>query len=152
MSKLKQERDSNAQILRSESKVDIQGNYQHEFEADNGITVEEYGLAGVFVSGSSKWVDSNGTPIQLSYTAGVDGYRPQGAHLPTPPPTPDYVLKALAYIESHPNVNDPYAYRPDPTYDSDDYPKTTKIGRSTKHVVGTTIKEPLRYPAPPLFK
>lgn len=30
------------------------------------------------------------------------GFRAEGAHLPTPPPTPEAILRALAYIDSRP--------------------------------------------------
>lgn len=114
------ERDASARILRSENDIYPDGSYQYGFEADNGIEVQESGVAGVSVSGSSRWTDSDGTPIELTYTADENGFHPQGAHLPTPPPIPDYILRALAYIESHPNRNDPYAYvhQPDPVYES----------------------------------
>ncbi|KAG4069057.1 hypothetical protein HA402_008368 [Bradysia odoriphaga] len=123
------ERDANARILRSDNDIYPDGSYQYGYEADNGIEVEESGVAGVSVSGSAKWVDNDGTPIELTYTADENGYHPQGAHLPVAPPIPDYILRALAYIESHPNKNDPYAYvhQPDPVYETKVYtPKPVK--------------------------
>jgi len=121
------ERD--ARILRSESDIYPDGSYQYGYEADNGIEVQESGVAGVSVSGSAKYVDNDGTPIELTYTADENGYHPQGAHLPVAPPIPDYILRALAYIEAHPNRNDPYAYvhQPDPVYEAKVYtPKPAK--------------------------
>lgn len=125
------DRDANARILRSENEIYPDGSYQYGFEADNGIEVEESGVGGVSVSGSAKWVDDEGTPIELTYIADENGYQPQGAHLPVAPPIPDYILRALAYIESHPNKNDPYAYvhQPDPVYDRNVY--TPKPAKST---------------------
>ncbi|KAJ6647113.1 Pupal cuticle protein, partial [Pseudolycoriella hygida] len=76
------DRDANARILRADSDSYPDGSYQYGYEADNGIEVEESGVAGVSVSGSAKWVDEEGTPIELTYTADENGYRPQGAHLP----------------------------------------------------------------------
>lgn len=117
------ERDATAKILRSENEIYPDGSYQYGFETDNGIEVQESGVAGVSVSGSARWVDDEGSPIELTYIADENGYQPQGAHLPTAPPIPDYILRALAYIEAHPNKNDPYAYvhQPDPVYETKVY-------------------------------
>lgn len=35
----------------------------------------------------------------MTFTAGEDGYRPQGDHLPVPPPTPEEILLALKQNE-----------------------------------------------------
>lgn len=47
-------------------------------------------------------VSPEGEQVQLTYTADERGYLPQGSHLPTPPPTPDYILKALEFIARNP--------------------------------------------------
>lgn len=31
----------------------------------------------------------------MTYTSGEGGFRPQGEHLPVPPPTPEAILEAL---------------------------------------------------------
>ena len=36
----------------------------------------------------SSYTAPDGTPIQLSFTAGDDGYQPSGDHLPQPVPLP----------------------------------------------------------------
>jgi len=57
---------------------------------------------GEAVNGKYSFVGDDGQTYVVSYTADENGYRPVGEHLPTPPPTPESVLKALEYIRLHP--------------------------------------------------
>lgn len=54
------------------------------------------------VQGAFSYPDINGNPISLSYTADENGFHPQGEHLPTAPPVPEAILRALEYIAQHP--------------------------------------------------
>lgn len=94
--------DKDAQIIVQEQEVDFDGPYKWRFESSNGIAAEEQGVGGQNAQGSARWVSPEGEQIQLTYTADENGYQPQGAHLPTPPPTPDYILKALEFIRANP--------------------------------------------------
>lgn len=40
--------------------------------------------------------------MQIVYTADENGYQPQSDVLPTPPPVPAHIQKAIAYIRAHP--------------------------------------------------
>ncbi|XP_062549838.1 pupal cuticle protein Edg-78E-like [Armigeres subalbatus] len=92
--------DAHANILTQESVLNPDGKYAWKFSTSNGIQAEESGQGGVAVEGSASWVGEDGVPIVLTYTADENGYHPQGVHLPTPPPVPDYILRALRYIEA----------------------------------------------------
>ncbi|XP_075161484.1 pupal cuticle protein Edg-78E-like [Haematobia irritans] len=94
--------DKNAEIRSlTNDASDPEGNYQYAFETSNGIQIQALGNpAGV--SGSVNYISPEGEHIALSYTADEEGYHPVGDHLPTPPPVPAYVLRALEYIRSHP--------------------------------------------------
>ncbi|XP_065082117.1 pupal cuticle protein Edg-78E-like [Ochlerotatus camptorhynchus] len=92
--------DANANILTQENILEPDGKYAWKYSTSNGIQAEESGQGGVAVQGSASWVGDDGVPIVLTYTADENGYHPQGVHLPTPPPIPEYILRALRYIEA----------------------------------------------------
>lgn len=47
------------------------------------------------VSGSYSYVGDDGQTYTVTYTADENGYHAEGAHLPTPPPIPEAILKSL---------------------------------------------------------
>lgn len=57
---------------------------------------------GEAIEGKFAFIADDGKEYAISYTADENGYRPVGAHLPTPPPTPESVLKTLQYLSEHP--------------------------------------------------
>lgn len=68
--------------------------------------MHETGIGGIGARGSAAWYSPEGAPFQLSWTADERGYNPVGNHLPTPPPTPDYVLNTLELIRrNQPNYD-----------------------------------------------
>lgn len=95
-------RDINANTLRHFNEIHTDGEYNFGYQTSNGIDYAENGIGGSYASGSYSYTSPEGEFIQLKYTADENGYHPEGDHLPTPPPIPDYILKALAYIEAHP--------------------------------------------------
>lgn len=90
--------DKQAVIKTSSSSSDVEGNYQYQFESSNGISSNEGGVAGQIVQGSSTWIAQNGEPLALSYIADENGYRATGFHLPTPPPIPFAIQRALDFL------------------------------------------------------
>lgn len=78
------------------------------YETANGIKNQEQGtiknlghrdLESSSIAGSSTYTSPEGIPISLTYYADENGFHAEGAHLPTPPPIPQDILKSLAYNE-----------------------------------------------------
>lgn len=88
--------DAGAQILRQNSEVTAEG-FSYDFETSNGIRADAQGVAtnGVQSQGSFAYKGDDGQDYSITYTADENGFVPQGAHLPTPPPIPEAILKSL---------------------------------------------------------
>ncbi|XP_063708824.1 endocuticle structural glycoprotein SgAbd-2-like [Culicoides brevitarsis] len=82
--------------------VNPDGTYSYNFAAANGISVDENGKGGEYAQGSFTWTSPEGETFNVKYTADENGFQPEGDHLPTPPPVPELIQKALAYIEANP--------------------------------------------------
>ncbi|KAK3930033.1 Endocuticle structural glycoprotein SgAbd-2 [Frankliniella fusca] len=91
--------------------VNPDGSYKWSYETGNEIEAEEEGYlknAGKegeeaqTAKGRYAYTAPDGTRIELSYIADENGFQPQGAHLPTPPPIPPAILRALEWIAAHP--------------------------------------------------
>ncbi|XP_076652891.1 endocuticle structural glycoprotein SgAbd-2 [Halictus rubicundus] len=98
------------------------GSYTFSYDTDNGISVSESGRPQGTPQGQSEVVQGrfsysapDGTPITVEYTADENGFHPQGAHLPTPPPIPEAIRRALAANPPGPDDSDyrqPYNSNP----------------------------------------
>ncbi|XP_063918066.1 endocuticle structural glycoprotein ABD-4-like [Zophobas morio] len=97
-------------ILRQEQSVEPDGSYKWAYETANGIAAQEQGglkqqgsaEPSIAAQGSFSYTSPEGQPISVSYVADENGFQPQGAHLPTPPPIPPAILRALEWIAAHP--------------------------------------------------
>ncbi|XP_038211583.1 uncharacterized protein LOC119832058 [Zerene cesonia] len=89
-------RDRLANTVRAENNLKPES-YSYVYETDNGISASEDGVAinGVQAMGGYSYTGDDGQVYSVTYTADKNGYQPQGAHLPTPPPIPVEILKAL---------------------------------------------------------
>ncbi|GJQ74124.1 hypothetical protein Trydic_g19046 [Trypoxylus dichotomus] len=79
------------------------GTYQFDYETENRISQHEVGQlknAGSnqessVVHGSFSYAAPDGQLLTVDYVADENGFRPSGAHLPTPPPIPDAILRSI---------------------------------------------------------
>ncbi|XP_039480466.1 larval cuticle protein 4 [Drosophila santomea] len=70
---------------------------------DNGSSASATGDVHGNIDGVFEWVSPEGEHVRVSYKADENGYQPQSDLLPTPPPIPEAILKAIAYIQAHPS-------------------------------------------------
>ncbi|XP_056644611.1 endocuticle structural glycoprotein ABD-4-like [Diorhabda sublineata] len=103
-------------ISQTQEGPNIDGSYSWSYETENGIAANEVGkpkaqdLLGA--QGEFRYTSKDGTPIQLTYTADENGFVAQGAHLPTPPPVPEAILRSLEWNAAHPEEDDYLRNRP----------------------------------------
>ncbi|XP_045537631.1 pupal cuticle protein 27 [Papilio machaon] len=88
-----QEIEKNAVILQHNQEIDENG-FRYSYETSNGIRAEEAGDASQSQGGFA-YKGDDGNVYSITFTAGEGGFRPQGAHLPVAPPTPEAILAAL---------------------------------------------------------
>ncbi|XP_017785781.1 PREDICTED: endocuticle structural glycoprotein SgAbd-2-like [Nicrophorus vespilloides] len=106
--------EANFQIKKHDSHIKNDGSYQYSYETENGISAHENGYAvpvgqnqiATVAQGSFQWTSPEGKPILISYVADENGYRPEG-DLPTPPPIPAAIQRALDWIAAHPQPTEP---------------------------------------------
>ncbi|XP_076269461.1 endocuticle structural glycoprotein SgAbd-4-like [Rhynchophorus ferrugineus] len=107
-----------AAILRSDSDINPDGSYYYSYETENGIEAQEQGSlkslpegAGTAAQGFYRYTSPEGVPVSVQYVADENGFQPQSDILPTPPPIPSYILRALEYNARHPEPTNPPSYR-----------------------------------------
>ncbi|XP_021937273.1 endocuticle structural glycoprotein SgAbd-4-like [Zootermopsis nevadensis] len=103
-------------IISQNSIINPDGSYSYSYETGNGISAREEGFlknAGnpeteaQVAQGQFSYIGDDGIPISLTYTADENGFVPQGAHLPTPPPIPPAIQRALQFLASQPEYKEP---------------------------------------------
>ncbi|XP_018323071.1 pupal cuticle protein 20-like [Agrilus planipennis] len=109
-------------ILRFENNNDGNGNYNYAYETGDGIQAQEQGYlknAGSpneaeTAQGSFSYTAPDGQQISLQYVADENGFQPSGAHLPTPPPIPEEIQRALEQnaAEEAQGIYDDGQYKP----------------------------------------
>ncbi|CAO1313369.1 unnamed protein product [Diamesa serratosioi] len=94
-------------IISQEQEINYDGSYKWAYETGNGIQAEEQGYQKEIpgqeekantVQGRYSYTAPDGQLIEVTYIADENGFQPQGAHLPTPPPIPEAIQRALEYL------------------------------------------------------
>ncbi|XP_019893302.2 larval cuticle protein 4 [Musca domestica] len=94
--------DVHAEVKELKSDVRADG-FDYALETSNSIHQQASGDEHGNMHGSYEYVSPEGEHVLVSYTADENGYHPVSEYLPTPPPIPDYILKAIEYIKAHPS-------------------------------------------------
>ncbi|KAI9583797.1 hypothetical protein GQX74_005545 [Glossina fuscipes] len=97
------------QLMSQEIIVQQNGRHHYHYEQNDGSKVTQDGYQkhveaehdGQAMEGKFSFPADDGKLYTVTYTADENGFRAYGEHLPTPPPTPEAILKALKYIEEH---------------------------------------------------
>ncbi|XP_063363923.1 cuticle protein CP14.6-like [Cydia amplana] len=139
--------DSAAQIVKSDSEVNPDG-FSYFYETSNGIVESANGIlknpnsenAALSVNGDYSYPGDDGKTYRITYVADENGYQPQGEHLPTPPPVPELIARALAYLAAHPQPEDKFQQGPSPAR----FPAPAPPARFP-------APAPARFPAQPAF-
>ncbi|KOB64471.1 putative cuticle protein, partial [Operophtera brumata] len=91
---------SNAQPYNYENVNNGDGTYPHESGSPRAQGPEG---PAVTAEGGFSYRAPDGQQISLTYTADETGFHPVGAHLPTPPPIPEAILKSLEFNRQNPS-------------------------------------------------
>ncbi|XP_053692227.1 uncharacterized protein LOC128740689 [Sabethes cyaneus] len=80
--------------------------YKYKFQTENDINVEQTGVVDASqpdspllrVTGFYEFTADDGVKYRVDYTADENGFVGTGAHLPTPPPIPEEILRSLQLL------------------------------------------------------
>ncbi|XP_022195400.1 endocuticle structural glycoprotein SgAbd-2 [Nilaparvata lugens] len=91
-------------IVSFQNEHNYDGSYKYSYETGNGIQASEEGylknpgqkdLEAQYSAGTYSYTAPDGTPITVRWVADETGFHAEGAHLPTPPPIPEAIARAL---------------------------------------------------------
>ncbi|XP_064547313.1 larval cuticle protein 4 [Drosophila montana] len=91
-----------AQITKYSTQAETDGTYSYEIANSENTVVSEQGQGAVYAKGFFSYISPEGIPVQVSYVADENGFQPQSDLLPTPPPIPEDILRAIEFIRQHP--------------------------------------------------
>ncbi|XP_068144153.1 endocuticle structural glycoprotein SgAbd-3 [Drosophila tropicalis] len=101
---------SQTDLISQESNVEYNGKYHYHYELSDGSKATQDGVLktvdaqhdGESIHGKYSFVGEDGKTYVVSYTADENGFQAVGDHLPTPPPTPEWIERSLEYQRLHP--------------------------------------------------
>ncbi|XP_039964256.1 larval cuticle protein 4 [Bactrocera tryoni] len=94
--------EADSTITRYASELNIDGSYSFDIAQSNGAEHREDGVGGQYAQGYFRHYSPEGKFVQIIYVADENGYQPQSDALPTPPPVPAHIQRAIEYIRAHP--------------------------------------------------
>lgn len=94
--------DFHAEVKELKSDVREDG-FDYALETSNYIRQKASGDVHGNINGFYEFVSPEGEHVKVTYTADETGYHPESDVLPTPPPVPAAILKAIEYIHAHPS-------------------------------------------------
>ncbi|CAH1368994.1 unnamed protein product, partial [Tenebrio molitor] len=113
-------------IVSESNEINPDGSFSYSYATGDGQQAQAQGYlknAGVkdqeaeVIQGSYSYTAPDGTPITITYVADENGFRAEGAHLPTPPPIPEAIQKSLALIaQTQRNPQPQYQQQYQPQY------------------------------------
>ncbi|XP_018302896.1 cuticular protein 14 isoform X1 [Mycetomoellerius zeteki] len=105
--------EKDAVITSQQLEVNFDGNYVNNFETSNGISHQESGEprqveqeTPVVSRGQDAYVAPDGQQVSINWVADENGFQVQGSHIPTAPPIPPEIQRALEWNAAHPEEND----------------------------------------------
>ncbi|KAH8402165.1 hypothetical protein KR009_010262, partial [Drosophila setifemur] len=81
--------------------------FDASLQTSNGIQQAASGDVHGNIHGSFSWISPEGEHVDIKYVADENGYQPVGSWIPTPPPIPEAIARAVAWLESHPSAPEP---------------------------------------------
>ncbi|XP_055845747.1 activating signal cointegrator 1 complex subunit 2 homolog [Episyrphus balteatus] len=88
-------------ILRQEEEKE-KHKYDFLYHTENGIYGEEKAKlhpgAGTHATGYYEYTGDDGELYRVNYSSDHNGFKAEGDHIPTPPPVPDAIKRALEYV------------------------------------------------------
>ncbi|XP_067000873.2 endocuticle structural glycoprotein SgAbd-2 [Anabrus simplex] len=93
-------------IIAYNNEHNFDGSYRYNYETGNGIIANEQGylknagypdIEAQVAQGSYSYTGPDGVVYTVTYIADENGFRAEGAHLPTPPPIPEAIARSLAF-------------------------------------------------------
>nr|XP_012219915.1 PREDICTED: endocuticle structural glycoprotein SgAbd-1-like [Linepithema humile] len=105
--------EKDAVITSQQLEVNFDGNYVNNFETSNGISHQETGNpkqvdneTPVVSQGQDSYVAPDGQQVSITWLADENGFQVQGSHIPTAPPIPPEIQRALEWNAAHPEEDD----------------------------------------------
>ncbi|XP_071552002.1 cuticle protein AM1199-like [Panulirus ornatus] len=91
-------------VLRDDRVDEGNGNFQYEFETENGIQQSAVGRPGSAgqsnIQGSYRFTLPDGTLAEVRFIADENGFRAESPLIPTPHPLPAHAIEQVRFAES----------------------------------------------------